>query len=903
MPDASCGYSALAWARRWLLQPNGPLAGRAWTPTPRQARFAAWWYAVDSEGRWLFHHGVRRLAKGSGKSPFAAVLCLIELAGPCRVADLDMGNPDIMRRVVAKPVDLPLVEIAATAESQPLALDTPVPTPDGFTTIGALRVGDRVFDGNGRPVPVARATPVYVGEPCYRIVFDDRDEVVASGSHMWTVARVNSHDRKRDVVTTTTAQMAGEFLQRDGSSRYSMPPVGVEYPRVDGLAVDPYLLGLWLGDGTTKDSSIAYDTDYELDVLRLVRETLQPQDELTCVHGPGRQGLLRVRRRARLCRWGHDWTEDERPNGGGHIQCGQCLRERPRPKTPPPLPTMRERLRGIGVLGNKHIPDDYMRSHHDQRLALLQGLIDSDGTLNAKGRAMFVNRDLALLEQVRQLVVGLGFKVTVLGDPSGAQRLFFSPKDGRVVARLPYKIARHQVTTGGSSKNRYIRKIDRVENVPVRCVGIDTADHLFLVGRNNTLTHNTANTMRMVRAMASPRSAVVAAHGLDPGKHIFHKLGGGELRVITSSAVAEEGSEPSCVIEDETEHWLPGNGGTELAAVLDRNLAKSGSRALETANAWVPGVESVAESTFDAWVAQAEGRTRGDTGILCDSVVAAPDTDLADEASLMTALDRVYADCPWVDRRVIAGRIWDPRTPPDVARRFYLNQPTATFDSWATPQEWAKLVDPTVAVSDGDEIALFFDGSKSRDATALVGCRLSDGHVFAVDVWEPAEGSVVPVVEVDAAVDRAFDRWSVVAFWADVHEWESFTKVSWPERFASKLEVPAESDRSRDPQMIAWDMRGHVRDFTLAAEFCAAEIGEAAFTHDGDSRLARHVANARRRPNRYGVSIGKESRSSVRKIDAAVCVIGARMVRRAVLAARQGKKTGKKPRTGRVRGF
>src|SRR5690606_33041024 len=107
----------------------------------------------------------------------------------------------------------------------------------------------------------------------------------------------------------------------------------------------------------------------------------------------------------------------------------------------------------------------------------------------------------------------------------------------------------------------------------------------------------------------------------------------------------------------------------------------------------------------------------------------------------------------------------------------------------------------------------------------------------------------------------------------------------------------------REPQQNAWDMRSHTQEFTLACELTETEIKERRFTHDGDSRTARHVANARRRPNRYGVSIGKESPDSPRKIDAAVCVIGARMVRRLVLASPRYKNRKQKQRTGRVYGF
>jgi len=417
----------------------------------------------------------------------------------------------------------------------------------------------------------------------------------------------------------------------------------------------------------------------------------------------------------------------------------------------------------------------------------------------------------------------------------------------------------------------------------------------------------TANTMRMVRALAPKGSRLVEEFGLDPGKEKYHKAPNGLLEVITSSATSAEGAEITFAVEDETEHWLPGNKGPDLAQTIDRNLAKSGSRALETCNAWEPGAGSVAESTWDAWVAQEEGRTRSSSRILYDARMAPPDTDLADEESLMRGLEYAYGDCWWVDLRVIRDRIWDPRTPPDKSRRFYLNQPTATQDAWVTPMAWAALTDTTQVVADGEEIVAFFDGSKSRDATALIGCRVSDGYVFTIGVWEPDPAhtteSVVPVAEVDAAVARMFDRYKVLAFFADVKEWEGFVKVTWPERYGDDLLVWAVSE-GREPQPIAWDMRSHTQEFTLACELTETEIKERRFTHDGDSRVARHVANARRRPNRWGVSIGKESPDSPLKIDAAVCVIGARMVRRLVLASPRYKaRSNQKPRSGRVFGF
>src|SRR5699024_5452482 len=312
---------------------------------------------------------------------------------------------------------------------------------------------------------------------------------------------------------------------------------------------------------------------------------------------------------------------------------------------------------------------------------------------------------------------------------------------------------------------------------------------------------------------------------------------------------------------------------------------------------WVPGMESVAETTYEAWLAQEEGRTRGESKILYDARVAPPDTDLSDPDSLLAALDHVYDDCFWVDRRAISERIWDPRATEDDSRRKYLNQPTAADDAWTTPQEWARLADATRVVADGEEVALFFDGSKSRDATALVGCTLSDGHVFVVDTWEPDmrdPNDEVDANAVDLAVRRAFDKYEVVAFFADVREWESFTKIDWPSRYSDGLRVWA-SPTSRTPEPIAWDMRGRLKEFTQAAELALSEIEDGTFTHDGNGVLSRHVSNARRKVNQYGVTVRKESRDSSRKIDAAVCMIGARHARRMALAAAP-----KKKRSGRV---
>jgi hypothetical protein len=451
----------------------------------------------------------------------------------------------------------------------------------------------------------------------------------------------------------------------------------------------------------------------------------------------------------------------------------------------------------------------------------------------------------------------------------------------------------------GSGKSPFAAVVALLELLgPVRVQGFDPDAPGGVVGMPvrmplvqvaATSEAQTANTMRMVRAMSHKGTRLAKKYGLEVGKSYVETPDGGKLQQITSSASAAEGAELSFAVADETEHWTPSNGGPDLAATIDQNLTKTGGRLMETSNAWIPGIGSVAELTFEAWCLEQEGSTIGSQGILYDARVAPPNMSLTDdpaegEISLSEGLRFVYDDCWWVDVEPIKQKIWSPTYPVSRSRRFFLNQPNATEDAWVSLQEWSVLADTSKTVEPGDDVVLFFDGSKSRDATALVGCRMSDGHVFTLGVWQPGDGEVVDTGAVNKAVFNAFETYSVVAMFGDVREWESFVKVSWPQEFADKLMLWAVPG-GKEPQPIAWDMRSHSYQFAEAAEMCLAEIQDGAFTHDGNWDTSRHVGNCRRAEFRGRGTVRKESKDSPNKIDAAVCVIGARMVRRLVLAS------------------
>jgi len=440
-------------------------------------------------------------------------------------------------------------------------------------------------------------------------------------------------------------------------------------------------------------------------------------------------------------------------------------------------------------------------------------------------------------------------------------------------------------------------------DAPGGCVGRKVPMPLVQIGASS---HDQANinTMRMVRALVPRGSRILRDYDVEAGKTIFHVPGGGQLMVITSSPTTEEGALTTFAILDQTESFTKSNGGVDLAEVMNRNVAKSGSRIVETSNAWEPGQETTAEITFDTWVAQEEGRLRGKGKILYDSRMAPPDVDWDDIGSIRKAVEFAYGDAYWVDTDdIVDNRILSPMTTLDVSKRYYLNWPESPEDAWTTQQKWSRLADPEFRIDDDDDIVLAFDGSRVEDATALIGCHVKTGFVFTLGIWEPQGTRYIPADEVHAAIRMAKEKWHICAFFADVKEWEESTKITWRDWFTDNYELDVWAvPGGRDPQPIAWDMRSHVGEFTQACEMVLSEIESPSppFAQDGDSVLGRHVVNARRRPNRWGISIGKVSPKSPKKIDGCVAMIIARHARRLVLASKKYKerKSGASQKTG-----
>jgi phage terminase large subunit-like protein len=414
------------------------------------------------------------------------------------------------------------------------------------------------------------------------------------------------------------------------------------------------------------------------------------------------------------------------------------------------------------------------------------------------------------------------------------------------------------------------------EAVPHRSPWVQVA----AVSREQTKT-----TMRLFNGLFSQEAREEWA--VDVNKEIIYAhQGRGVIEAVTSSPLSLEGGRATLTIRNEVQNWRSSNAGHDMAEVIDGNLAKSrdgAGRALSLCNAHVPGEDSVGEREWEAWQAIAAGRT-----LLRDvfyfALEAPPETELAEPESLRAGLEACRADSVWLDVERLMAEVWDPRTTPSEARRKYLNQVVAAEDAWAAPHEWDRLA-AAGQLLEGEEVTLGFDGSKSEDWTALVACRVSDGWLVPLGIWDPARhGGEAPREAIDGAVRRAFKAYDVVAFYSDLHPWESYVDT-WRDELGREL-VLAASPR----HAVAWDMRARQRDATFAAESFLDAVVEGRLSHSGDPTLTEHVKNARRRPNQWGTSFGKESRESSRKVDALAAAMLAHLARTQYLALPESKR-------------
>lgn len=402
-----------------------------------------------------------------------------------------------------------------------LALDTPIPTPSGWSTMAELAVGDRVFGADGTAVAVTYVSPRFDEHACYRLTFSDGAQVVADGGHEWkvidTLTRAAArHELRRRAqfkgrvsrrrafvddanaahqITRSTAQLATTYRTHN-QSRYAIEVAAPLNLATCLLPLDPYLLGVWLGDGSSDSAR-----------LTLHEDDCEPIS-------------TRLRGNGHYCKMQPDAGQRSVSVTVDGRDSGAAL-------------TFHKRLARIGLLRNKHIPAAYLRASAAQRLALLQGLLDTDGHASPRGTVEICSSHPQLAPQIVELIRTLGYKPRLRWRRTHARdsaRITFTAYcDGHV-----FSLARKNsaLPAGGSRSStiagvRHIVAIDRVATTPTRCIAVDAPDHLFLCGRELIPTHNTQIALNFLGyTMAhSPGPIMVCLPGEDSrGKWVFQKL-------------------------------------------------------------------------------------------------------------------------------------------------------------------------------------------------------------------------------------------------------------------------------------------------------------------------------------------------------------------------------------------
>lgn len=402
--------------------------------------------------------------------------------------------------------------------------------------------------------------------------------------------------------------------------------------------------------------------------------------------------------------------------------------------------------------------------------------------------------------------------------------------------------------------------------------------------------------------------------GLEPMGTFVNLPGRGKIMPITASGSTAKGARAVFSVWDQTEEWYTTNGGVRLAKILGDNAAKTGGSYLETPNAFEPGRDSVAERSAMAWVAIQEGRARMDRGLLYDHREAPGDTDLTDRESLLRGLRLAYGDSSghpdgcliheppcepgWADHDAHIARIWDPDNDEQNARANFLGQITHATDAWLSQPEWNACRDSEKVVKPGELITLGFDGSRGRakskpDASALVACRVSDGHVWPLWIDEAGDdpkswSEWTPNIDaLEGVLEQVFTRYRVGAFYADpAKDYRSHVNA-WEAKWGRRVVAQA----SRAHAFEWWMTGGRASQVEKAVEAAESAVRNRDLTHAGDLALTNHVLNARRRHSHGKLRIDKEGASSSRKIDAAVAFILAYQARLDVMAS--GKATTK----------
>lgn len=341
-----------------------------------------------------------------------------------------------------------------------------------------------------------------------------------------------------------------------------------------------------------------------------------------------------------------------------------------------------------------------------------------------------------------------------------------------------------------------------------------------------TSEEQTDNTWRPLLAMARLGPLVDDAGVREVGETKVDLASGGKMEPATTSARARLGAPLTWLSITESHLFTLQGGYRKVCGAVKRNVAGMDGRWIELTNAFDPTEQSEAQVTAES----------GDERTYIDNVAPQRVHDLKDDEALYAELRRQYGDSArerggWVNLRRIMDEIRSGRHLEADSRRFFLNEEVVGQSVLVQPEAWdAKAAQEELEA--GTQIALGFDGSKNRDATALIACRLSDGKLFEIRIWERPKKAPpdwkIPSAEVDQAVKDTFTAYNVALMLADPYKWQDYVDA-WSAEFGVErvVEFPTNVEQR----------------FDAALERFTTAFGDGAIRHAGAKLLTTHVKN------------------------------------------------------------
>lgn len=337
-----------------------------------------------------------------------------------------------------------------------LDVNTPIMTTWGWKNHGDLRPGDFIYGADGLPKRVTANMP-HVEEESYWVEFDDGAAVVAGAGHLWEVDRDHPYAdhgqriRKKAVVTTTDLiwSVPGRSTQRPDRIAIAAP---LNSPP-KRLLIDPYVLGAWLGDGAT-DSGVLYAAEQDIEHFsKLGRISLTKKDP-----AGKKQDFHRIN-----------------------------------------IEGLQTKLRLLGILGHKHIPDDYLEASVEQRWELLRGIMDTDGCATKPGNCTVTSKLEHLARQYLTLACSLGLKATLRSDFNKLNGKIYGPyyhvsfmaPPGSRIFNLPRKRDNTVFAQNERSRHRYVKYVKALGPRTVNCISVE--GEIYLAGERFVATHNSTS--------------------------------------------------------------------------------------------------------------------------------------------------------------------------------------------------------------------------------------------------------------------------------------------------------------------------------------------------------------------------------------------------------------------------